>query len=242
MLFQKKNFISLLVIFCIVSISCLKDSTSSTDDWTNPDNGGGPVTIEESEPVTDYDGNVYKTVKIGDQIWMAENLRSTHYSDGTQIPNYAYNNDTTNVRTYGRLYKWSAAMRNAQSTNSNPGGVQGASPAGWHIPSEAEWLELINNLGGVSVAGGKLKEEGTQHWASPNTGANNESKFNALPAGFFNFTGEFDGIGKVNFFRTSTAENSYEVYCRELNSSSASIERGGIHPDDAIPIRCVKDQ
>lgn len=233
MLLQKKIIVFTIVVLTTMNIGGPKNATSTSETE--------PIIIEESEPVTDYDGNVYKTVKISNQIWMAENLRSTHYSDGTPIPNFVYNNDTTNIKTYGRLYTWSAAMRNSPSSNSNPSRVQGASPTGWHIPSEAEWQELINNLGGESIAGGKLKEAGYLHWVKPNTGATNESKFNALPAGWKDFTGEFGGLGQGNLFRTSTAQNPYEVYARELGSNSASIPRGGIHPDDAIPIRCVKN-
>ena len=233
MLLQKKIIAFSIVILTTMNIGGPQNATSTPETE--------PIIIEESESVTDYDGNVYKTVKIGNQIWMAENLRSTHYSDGTQIPNFVYDNDAYNIKTYGRLYTWSAAMRNIPSSNSNPSRVQGASPTGWHIPSEAEWQELINYLGGDSIAGGKLKEAGYLHWAKPNTGATNESKFNALPAGWKDFTGVFGGLGQANFFRTSTAQNPYEVYVRELSSNSASISRAGIHPDDAIPIRCVKN-
>lgn len=197
--------------------------------------------IESSKTVTDYDGNVYQTVIIGNQIWMAENLKSTHYSDGTPIQNFIYNNDTTNISIYGRLYRWAAAMRNAASSNLNPSQVQGASPQGWHIPSEAEWQELINYLGGESNAGGKLKEVGFLHWIHPNTGATNETGFRALPTGWYDFTGEFRGMGEVCFLTTSTSPNPYEVYSRELTSNSATIMRGDLHPNDANPIRCVKD-
>jgi uncharacterized protein (TIGR02145 family) len=200
-----------------------------------------PLIIEEGPPVTDYDGNVYKTVRIGNQTWTAENLKSKHYSDGASIQCFEYNEDTANVRVYGRLYRWAAAMRKAASSNSNPSRVQGASPVGWHIPSDAEWQVLIDNLGGNAAAGGKLKEAGTLHWASPNAGATNESKFNALPSGWFDFTGEFRRIGEWSFLTTSTAPGSYSVYTRVLKSDLTSADRGDLHPDDAIPIRCVKD-
>jgi uncharacterized protein (TIGR02145 family) len=221
------------VVALILLISCTKDDPA------------GPalqsLVVEEGAPVTDVDGNVYKTVKIGNQTWMAENLKSTHYSDGTPVESFAYNNDTANVRVYGRLYRWAAATKNAASSNSNPSRVQGASPSGWHIPSEAEWQVLVNNLGGEAVAGGKLKEAGTLHWSSPNTGATNESKFTALPAGWFDFTGEFRRIGEWSFLTTATRPGSYSVYARVLKSDLTSANRGDLHPDDAIPIRCVKD-
>ncbi|MCD4730061.1 MAG: T9SS type A sorting domain-containing protein [Bacteroidales bacterium] len=231
---KKQLFIKILIALFITtslfnSISCKVCIAQKT------------LFIKAETPVIDYDGNVYQTIMIGDQIWMAENLRSEHYSDGSILPNCYYNNDTSNINIYGRLYKWEDAMRNATSTNSNPSQVQGACPDGWHIPSDSEWMELIDSLGGESVAGGKLKEEGYLHWNSPNTGATNEIGFGALPTGFRDFTGGFNGLGEVCFYLTSTAENAWEIYIRELNSNSASMYRGGIHPDDAIPIRCVKD-
>lgn len=190
--------------------------------------------------VSDYDGNIYETVRIGNQIWMAENLRSTHYSDGTPIENFFYNNDTNNVSIYGRLYKCRAAMRNVASSNMNPSLVQGASPDGWHIPSEAEWKELIDFLGDESVAGGKLKQAGFDHWNTPNTGATNEYGFSALPTGWYDFTGSYMGLGSVCFFRTSNySSNGATAF--EISSGSALINQVNLHPDDAIPIRCVKD-
>lgn len=231
---MRNTFLILLfTALTFLNVNCQKDESSTTQ----PEK----ITIEESLPVTDYDGNVYKTVKIGSQIWMAENLKSIHYSDGTQIESFAYNNDQSNVNTYGRLYRWAAAMKSAKSSNSVPSKVQGAAPAGWHIPSDAEWQILINNLGGDAVAGGKLKEAGTVHWADPNSGATNESKLSLLPSGWFDFTGEFRKMGEWVFMRTSTSAGSYAVYCRVFKSDLTSAYRGDLHPDDAIPIRCVKD-
>lgn len=232
---MKMVMISIGVFLSIAFIGCDKD---------NPINGNNsePLIIEESEILTDIGGNQYRTVRIGNQIWMAENLRTTHYADGSPVEHFAYNNDTAFIRDYGRLYKWNAAMRNAASTNANPSGVQGASPDGWHIPSVSEWMELIEYLGGESVAGGKLKETGEAHWQNPNSGATNESLFAALPAGWLDFTGNFDGLGRTTFLTTSSAENAWEVYIMEINYNSSSITRGGLHPDDAVPIRCIKDE
>ena len=160
--------------------------------------GPEPICGPETGTVTDIDGNTYQTVKIGDQWWMAENLKVTCYRNGDAIPNITdgttwaslstgayceYNNDINNVATYGRLYNWYAVT---DSRN--------IAPAGWHVPSDAEWKQLEMYLGmSQSEAdatgwrgtdeGGKLKEVGTMHWNSPNTGATNESGFTALPGG-----------------------------------------------------------
>lgn len=118
---------------------------------------------QSDSTVTDIDGNVYPIVQIGNQIWMAENLRTTHYSDGTPIEDgtglgdistddttsrfFYYDDDTTNIEEYGLLYNWYAVTRGTNGSSSNPSGVQGISPKGWHIPSHAEWTELERFLG-----------------------------------------------------------------------------------------------
>lgn len=137
--------------------------------------------------VTDYDGNVYQTINIGGQIWMMENLKTTHYQDGTLIPEvpdslawYAlatgascsYQNSAQHLTTYGRLYNWYAATD-----------AHNIAPTGWHVPTAAEYTALANYLGTENVAGGKVKESGLSHWNAPNTGATNSSLFTALPGG-----------------------------------------------------------
>jgi uncharacterized protein (TIGR02145 family) len=144
-------------------------------------------TLKEEMTVTDVEGNVYKTVTIGTQVWMAENLKTTKYKDGEKIPlitessesanpptpaYYWYDNDEATYKNdYGALYNWYTV---------NTGKL---CPAGWHVPTEAEFNSLIAYLGSMSVAGGKLKEAGITHWESPNIGATNETGFTALPCG-----------------------------------------------------------
>jgi len=144
-------------------------------------------TLKEEMTVTDVEGNVYKTVTIGTQVWMAENLKTTKYKDGEKIPlitessesanpptpaYYWYDNDEATYKNdYGALYNWYTV---------NTGKL---CPAGWHVPTEAEFNSLIAYLGSMSVAGGKLKEAGITHWESPNIGATNETGFTALPGG-----------------------------------------------------------
>ncbi|MDP3150566.1 MAG: FISUMP domain-containing protein [Ignavibacteria bacterium] len=200
--------------------------------------------IIDTTVVTDYDGNTYKTVKIGKQTWMAENLHSTHYSDGTSIPYFDYNNDTTNSMIYGRLYAWATAMKGAKSSTTNPSNVQGIAPVGWHLPSKAEWQQLADYLGGTAIAGGKIKEVGDVHWLSPNTGSTNESGFTALPAGMYAFWKEFQWKGSYAAFITSTDEsvpNHPEVAGIKLSYDNAEMTIGGFHPDDALSVRCIKN-
>jgi len=208
--------------------------------------------------VADIDGNVYMTVKIGDQIWMAENLRATHYSDGSAIPyvedqsewsSLDYNdkaycwqeNLSSNGNEYGALYTWTTAMNSEASSNTIPSNVQGVCPDGWHLPSDEEWLVLINRLGGASVAGGKLKEVGYAHWKSPNLGASNESGFTALPGGSRYPDGIFRSFHNTGFYWSSTELADHSAYNRSLGYDNETIGHPAGYKDDGLSVRCVKN-
>jgi uncharacterized protein (TIGR02145 family) len=197
--------------------------------------------------VTDIDGNVYQTVTIGNQVWMAENLKVTHYRNGDVIPietdggTWAglttgayceYNNDINNVATYGRLYNWHAVNDS-----------RGVTPAGWHVPSDAEWQTLVDYLGGSTVAGGKMKETGTTHWCDPNT-ATNESGFSALPGGYRFTDGPYYVIGCYAGFWSSTESAGGRARGRSLNHSGyddIEVYRFDGSKPAGFSIRCVKD-
>jgi uncharacterized protein (TIGR02145 family) len=203
------------------------------------------IAQESSGIVQDIDGNVYKTVRIGSQIWMAENLKTTHYANGTAIPivtgnsnwdtlattskAYCWYDDdiATNADTYGALYTWSATLNGAGSSSSSPSGIQGVCPKGWHVPSDAEWKTLEMYLGmSQSVAdetgergtdeGGKLKETGTTHWQSLNIGATNESGFTALPGGCRRDNGTFEFVGLSGLWWSSTEGSTDLAWYRHL--------------------------
>ncbi|PIS29553.1 MAG: hypothetical protein COT43_03570 [Candidatus Marinimicrobia bacterium CG08_land_8_20_14_0_20_45_22] len=201
--------------------------------------------IHEPGTVTDIDGNVYQTVKIGNQWWMAENLKVTHYRNGEAIPNITdntawsnlstgalcdYNNDVNNVVTYGRLYNWYAVN---DSRN--------IAPTGWHVPTDAEWTILTNYLGGESVAGGKMKETGTTHWYGPNTGATNESGFLALPGGYRYYSGTYYGVGDYGYWWSATESDSYGAWSRNLGCSGSGVDRGSNGKRSGFSVRCVGD-
>ena len=220
--------------------------------------------------VTDIDGNTYRTVRIGDQIWMQENLRVTHYADGTAVPfvenntNWDalewddkaycwYDNSVANKDIYGGLYTWAAAMNGELSSEANPSGMQGVCPNGWHLPSDSEWKQLEMYLGmsqseadsenyrGINE-GGKLKEIGTIHWISPNTGASNESGFTALPGGARNTVGDFENLGRISHFLTSTAYDTTRMWIRALINSRSDTYRHYIYrKKEGTSVRCVKD-
>lgn len=196
-----------------------------------------PVTSVDS--VQDIDGNVYKTVKIGNQWWMAENLKVTHYRNGDNIPCLTdddewdynkgaycyYNNDTTYIGKYGLLYNWFAV---ADSRN--------IAPEGWHVPSDEEWQTLVDYLGGDTIAGGKMKSTGT------NEGVSNESGFSALPAGYRYNHGTFDGIGTNSYFWSSTESKEGDAWHRYLYYGNAIVYRDNSGWKQAgYSVRCVKD-
>lgn len=217
-----------------------------------------PDITGQTGTVTDYDGNVYNWIGIGEQAWMAENLMVTHYSNGKSIPLIEsrtvwdalgvedkaycwYNNSTTNRDTYGGLYTWAAAMNGAASSTVNPSGVQGVCPAGWHLPSDAEWKELTDYLGGSTIAGGKMKEPGITHWASPNEGATNASGFSAIPGGSRNSNGEFLDVGFLGNWWSSSEYDAHVAWYRALIYGNAGIYRGSYGMYDGFSVRCVRD-
>lgn len=198
-----------------------------------------------STTVTDYDGNVYHTITIGTQVWMVENMKTTHFNDGTTIPLVTdttswnnlstpaycwYNNSSSYKTPYGALYNW-------YTVNSGK-----LAPTGWRVPTDADWTVLSAYLGGVSVAGGKLKESGTTHWLSPNTGATNETGFTALPGGYRNLSPTlYTDMGYDATWWSSTEGNSNSAWCRDMSYSDASLISGNYYKNYGFSVRCVKN-
>ena len=201
--------------------------------------------------LSDVDGNTYKTIQIGTQTWMAENLKTTIYNDHTTIPcvtammawfslttpGYSWfnNDEAANKATYGALYNWYVV-----DGTSNSG--KNVCPEGWHVPSITEWTELLNYLGGESVAGGKLKETGTTHWDAPNGNATNDAGFTALPGTSRYSTGAFPYfLGNYGKWWSSTESSSTNAFCQEMtfeNGISTSYEDT---KREGISVRCLKD-
>ena len=216
--------------------------------------------------VTDVDGNTYKTVQIGDQCWMRENLRTTKYSDGTAIAlgsstststayRYNPNNNAAHVPTYGYLYNWKAVMRNSSSSSANPSGVQGVCPAGWHVPSDAEWTQLTDYVssqsqyqcGGTSTSIAKALAS-TTGWRSSsetcavgnNPSGNNATGFSALPAG--RYYGSYGNFGGYAYFWSSTEYNSYYAYRRYLSYDYAYVRSYNCDESNGYSVRCLRNQ
>ena len=200
-------------------------------------------TISSGAPTgtcTDSDGITYETIILGSQVWMAENLKTTHYNNGEPIstgwPSYdgayaVYDNDPSNAETYGNLYNWYAVDDS-----------RGVCPEGFHMPSDDEWQILIDYLGGYSVAGGKMKETGTAHWNSPNTGATNESGFTALPGGYrSSSSGYYSDMGDYGSFWSSTAINSNDALYRALHYLNPAVFRHNLNKRNGFSVRCLGD-
>lgn len=193
----------------------------------------------------DIEGNSYKTVIIGDQTWMAENLKTTKFNDNSNIPNVTdynawsslttpgycwYNNDEITYKVpYGGLYNWFAV-------NSNK-----LCPSGWHVPSDSEWTSLTDYLGGVDVAGGKLKETGTTNWKEPNAGATNESGFTALPGGICAGGGAFYNVHGYSAYWSSTAYSTNYAWFRYIYYHYSNVNREYTERRVGLSVRCIKD-
>lgn len=202
------------------------------------------------------DGNIYEIVTIGEQVWMAENLKYlpsvVGLATGSDTEPYYYVSGydgtdveeakiTDNYNTYGVLYNWTAAMDTHSSSSANPSGRKGVCPSGWHLPSDAEWTELVDYLGGKPVAGGKLKETGTTHWAAPNTGATNETGFTALPGGDYSFSGEFTDIGEFGYWWSTTEYTEGHSWYHGMRYNDSNIFSNYFFKKNGFSVRCIRD-
>jgi uncharacterized protein (TIGR02145 family) len=194
--------------------------------------------------VTDIDGNTYLTVSIGNQCWMSENLKTSRYRNGGLIPNVTdgtawsnsttgawsyYNNDVSNNAIYGKFYNWYTTLGDTLC------------PAGWGVPTDAEWTTLTTYLGGISLAGGKMKSTSSL-WNSPNTGANNSSGFTVLPGGYRVNDGSFTNISVLAFFWSATEFGSNYAWARFLNYNSDIVYRNASgSKSTGASVRCLRD-
>lgn len=222
--------LALIGVLLIFTSSCKKK-----------DNNNNPT--QTPSTIADIDGNIYHTVSIGTQVWMVENLKTTKYRNGDPIPIFTdnntwaslksgaycnYNNDANNSIIYGRLYNWYSV---SDSRN--------IAPIGWHVATDTEWTTLISFLGG-NGAGGKLKESGTSHWQSPNTGATNETGFSALPGCYRYDNGTFLGFGCGSWW-TSTESQNWGAVGYTMFYLDSGVDRGDWNKCDGLSVRCVKD-
>jgi len=206
-----------------------------------------PVENENSDStVTDIDGNIYTTIRIGNQVWMGENLKAAHYRDGSEILYVSDNtvwsslatgaycwceDDSAKYKmTYGALYNFNAVIDN-----------RCLCPEGWHVPTKADWQELVEYLGGEDIAGGRMKAVDSTHWTDPNIGATDESGFAGRPGGG---RGRIGGCGEVGNYATwwsSTAHDSIYAWHWGLCHGNAKVRFNPGHKASGFSVRCIKD-
>jgi uncharacterized protein (TIGR02145 family) len=222
--------------------------------WKEIAIGSGTITPTPTcgSPIT-YGGQSYNTVQIGTQCWMAKNLNigtridgSGNQTNNSTIEKYCYGDNTSNCDTYGGLYQWDEMMQYVTTA-----GTQGICPTGWHLPTDAEWKTMEMHLG-MSQAqadatgyrgtdeGDKLKEAGTTHWTSLNTGATNSSGFTGLPGGYRGTGGYFYHLTSYARF-WSSSENGSDRCLRLLNDNHAQVARTNLIDAYGISVRCVQD-
>ncbi|MDD5529353.1 MAG: fibrobacter succinogenes major paralogous domain-containing protein [bacterium] len=198
------------------------------------------------KPIIYKESNTYKTIKISNQGWMAENLNVSVYRNGDSIPQVQddkewgdlktgawcyYRNDTMNGKIYGQLYNWYAV--------NDP---RGLAPKGWHIPADSEWTILIDYLGGDSVAGGKMKETGTTHWKKTNVCASNKSEFSALPGGYrSNHSGGFIDVSHYGYWWSATDSNAAFAWYCFIKGDTINVTRSYDCKDCGFSVRCVRN-
>ena len=196
--------------------------------------------------VDSRDGKSYTTVQIGTQCWMKQNLNigiridsMTNHTDNGIIEKHCYRNEENNCDVYGGLYQWNEAMQYVTADK-----TQGICPSGWHLPSDREWSTLTSILGGMSVSGGKMKEAGISHWASPNSGATNSSGFSALPGGWRNADNSaFYFLGLAGYWWTTTIDSGFtlNVMSRSMFNNDIAVIRDGRAKFNSFMVRCIMD-
>ncbi|MFH1120221.1 MAG: CARDB domain-containing protein [Bacteroidota bacterium] len=196
------------------------------------------------EGVTDIDGNVYTSVILGNQEWLVQNLKTTHFANGELIPNITdntqwgsltssawtwYNNSSQFENPYGKLYNWYSVAD-----------AQHLCPTGWHVPTDQEWTILTDYLGGLTVADEKLKEAGTAHWPDPNNGTN-ASGFTGVPGGNRSYLGHFSYLGQRACWWSSTENNAVTAWGRVLGYDYTNATTGYFYKNNGYSVRCLKD-
>ena len=248
MIFEKSKLVLSSVLAALVLVMVV---------GCGDDEPAGPVDPPPGNTVTDIDGNVYQTVVIGTQVWMAENLSVTHYRNGdaiAEVADYvawaglstgaycAYANNASNVSTYGRLYNWFAV-----------GDTRNIAPAGWHVPTDAEFKQMELELGMTQAQvdstgfrgedeGDKLKAIGTTYWVAPNSGATDEVGFTALPGGSrYGYDGSFFLLQYRTYYWSSTEDDVEKAWSRGLRHDDPGLFRGNEPKTSGMAVRCVKD-
>jgi len=247
----KNYFLTSLLLFSTGLLAMAQSGMTIHSDGKVTVNGNLTITLPAftcGTTLTDTrDGKTYNTVLIGTQCWFAQNLNvgtkilgTANQTNNGVLEKYCYNDDENNCNIYGGLYQWDEAMQYVTTE-----GAQGICPTGWHLPTDAEWTTLTDYLDGLSVAGGKMKETGSTHWATPNTGATNNSGFTALPGGNregnVNLNGNFNYLTVIGYFWSSSQSGDTNAWNWALVYSNEYVYRSGSFKTYGFSARCLKN-
>jgi uncharacterized protein (TIGR02145 family) len=258
----RKNTLLLILIATTTSLSVFAQTQKTTKSNTSETKGSSATTTKKKAvcqspnvfkpnypygKLVDQDGNSYKTVKILNQEWMAENLKVSHYRNGNAIAIVSnpkdwsalstgatcwYNNDSAaNHCVYGKLYNWFAVADERH-----------VCPLGWHEPTDDDWTILEDNLSGSVSAGGKLKSTGLQYWKEQNISADNSSGFSAIPGGNRFSNGPYLEISQTAYWWSITPSSSNEAWFREVINKLGLVDRNAYDRKSGFSVRCVKDK
>jgi len=225
---MKKQFLAGLLTFILVTANAQKvDSTSCG--------------------ILDYGGQTYRTVIIGTQCWMKDNLNIGKWTDQSQIQKqtdngilekYCFGNDFVNCDQWGGLYQWDETMQYLQTAN-----AQGICPPGWHIPSSQDWKTLIRYLGGNDFAGGKMKYTGSNGWQTPNVGGTDISGFTALPGGYFDYMAQqWHDQNRDGYFWSSQTITKGTSVAMTLTYRDSDIDLYEEYTPSALSVRCIRNE
>jgi uncharacterized protein (TIGR02145 family) len=231
--------------------SNIDSSRVASNKPSNSENLKNEVINSPGAPNVEYfvdgrDNQQYKSIKIGNQVWMAENLKTTKLIDGSPIPLVPEKNSWSSVKTfaccwynndeptyssvYGVLYNWHTVATGKLC------------PKEWHIPSDSEWSTLITYLGGLDLSGGKLKEAGISHWSNPNANATNEFSFSALPGGTRFKNGSFDFVGFLGSWWSSTEQSPDFAFYRGVYYNYGVVHKNYENKNAGLSVRCIRDE
>lgn len=219
---------------------CIDEVASNYDQKAKIDDGSctyAPPSNPIYSNVTDAEGNVYPTIKVGEYEWMAANLNSSLYCNGDEIPMIStaggagfHYLDGEDGKNYGKYYNHSAVLDE-----------RNICPCDWHVPSQEEWDYLINYYGGPEVAGGKLKQTGFAYWSQPNVGATNDSNFSGVAGGYRDLNGYFQSINQIGAWWSSKSPSIASGLYNFLYYNNSVIKSGSMAKQAAMSVRCVKD-
>jgi uncharacterized protein (TIGR02145 family) len=238
------NPVNSLLVFCTTD-NKFYAYMAGTSEWKEVLFGSGTIAPTCGTPINDArDGKTYNTVQIGTQCWMSQNLNIGLRINGSQtqgnngnIEKFCFNDLESNCEIYGGLYQWNEMMQFSPTP-----GIQGICPEGWHLPTDAEMTTLTTYLGGLDLAGGKMKQSGTETWSAPNTGATNESGFTVLPGSFRDYMGAFSTpLGQRGSIWTSTPNGSYAWDYSLFYNTDDVIRSNGALKTNGFSVRCIKN-